>query len=61
MTLKDAKLDIPPSRIVSRTLSRYHLFPGHVCSPVQEVLRRPDEILGLSGGALCLSQVVFLR
>ena len=61
MTLKNIKLDISPSRVVSRTLSRYHLFPGPVCSPSQEFLRRPDEILELSGGALCPSQGVVLR
>ena len=61
MTLKDIKLDISASRVVSCMLSRYHLFPGPVCSPSQEVLRRLDEILELSGGALCPSQGVVLR
>jgi hypothetical protein len=58
MTLKDIKSDISSSRVALRTLSQYHLFPGPPCPPSQEVLWK---ILDLSGGALCLSQVVPLR
>ena len=61
MTLQDIKLEISPSRVVSRTLSRHHLFPGPLRSPSQEIPRKPEEFLELSGGALCLSQEVVLR
>ena len=53
MTLIDIKLDISLSRVVSRTLSRYHLFLGPLCSPSHEILE-------LSGSALCPSQIVVL-
>jgi hypothetical protein len=54
MTLEDIKLVMSPSRVISRTLSQYHLFPGPLCSPSQEIFE-------LSECALCLSQVVVLR
>ena len=33
MTLEDIELDVSPSRVMARTLSRRHLFPDLLRSP----------------------------
>ena len=48
MTLEDVDLDISPSKVMARTLSRCPLFPGPLCSPRQQDLLQLLTKVGLS-------------